>query len=199
MYLLYVIVLAIIVALLRGGRIQNIARHSVRGILLPIAAFLLEAAFPLVFTYFPQHIPLFLPAIVIAEYLLLFIFFFINRGMLSMLWLALGSLLNFVVISLNGFKMPVSLDILNYPKFEEFVLRIKSGELFEYALVTGETKLSFLGDVLYTPLVPGLSFASIGDAMLAVGIFLLIQNMMGAGKKKEVSLEEHPTTYFRFK
>ena len=46
-----------------------------------------------------------------------------------------------------------------------------------------DAPLLFLGDVIRLPYLPGL--ASVGDLVLAVGVFLLILEIMGARRRKE--------------
>ena len=74
--------------------------------------------------------------------------------------------------------MPVSRSIRELPQFAEMVARIQSGSLAEYVLIDETTRLWWLGDVIHFSWIPGMSFASVGDFFLGIGIFWLVQRMM---------------------
>ena len=100
-----------------------------------------------------------------------------------MLLIGLASLSNLAAMCCNGFRMPVSSAVYDYPVFASFVARVSAGELPEYVIVNHTAPLWFLGDVIPVPYVlPGM--ASVGDVLLGVVIFLLMQQLMGLGKGK---------------
>ncbi len=142
---------------------------------MPVVSFAIEAALPVL------GAKLLAPA-VIAEYALLFAFVFVNRGFRPVWLIALGVLLNALVIFANGFRMPVT-PVVADPAFARFVARVQSGELIEYVLVGWDAPLWFLGDTIpVTRVVPGI--ASAGDFILAAGMFWLIQRFMKPRRKE---------------
>lgn len=169
MILVYMIALSIAVGYVRGGRLKHYLENPLRGIWFPIAAFMIEAAL----SFVDRRL---LAPMVIAEYALLFSFVFVNRRLKPAWLVAVGVLLNALVIFANGFRMPVT-PVVCDPVFERFAQRVLSGELIEYALVGWDAPLWFLGDTIpITRIVPGI--ASVGDFVLAAGMFWLIQLFM---------------------
>ncbi len=180
MLLCYLALLSIAVGWIRGGRLRNFLNYPLRGLPLPIAAFAVEAMFEPFYRltgWAPAH---WLWAAVLLEYALLFIFLFLNRRAVSTWFLAAGTLLNFLVISSNNWRMPVSPDVLSMPGLSSFVQRIEAGTLMEYCIAGPSTRFILLGDVIHFDWVPGMSFASAGDFFMAAGVFLLIQAFMKA-------------------
>lgn len=176
MLLVYFVIAAIPIGYLAGGCLHNIRYARLRFAILPCAAFLLEASFGLLGKLVDGPPSLWLGKAVCAEYLLLTLFIWINHRMRGMDMLGAATLVNFIVISANGFRMPVTPIIYDYPKLYHFVERIQNGLLPEYVLVDWNAPFWFLGDTL--PLGTGL--ASIGDLMMALGVMILIITMMKA-------------------
>lgn len=178
MILVYVIALAVVVGYLRGGRLKHYLDDPLRGLLLPVAAFAIEAALPV----FGRD---YLSVAVIIEYALLILFVILNRGMKPVWLIGAGVTLNALVIFVNGFRMPVT-PVVYHPAFERFVERVQSGELIEYVLVGWDGPLWFLGDTIpITRVVPGI--ASVGDFVLAAGMYWLIQRFMKPEKASKTA------------
>jgi len=97
--------------------------------------------------------------------------------------LGVSALANFTVIAANGFRMPVSPLVYQYPKMAEFVTRIQSGELMEYVLVDWNGPLWFMGDTI--PMFGGL--ASAGDLIMAAAVLIIILDIMDCAKLKKHS------------
>ena len=176
MILVYMIVLAVAVGYLRGGRLKHYLEEPLSGVFLPVAAFAIEAALPV----FGKE---YLGLAVTVEYALIFLFIFVNRRLKPIWLIGAGVVLNALVIFANGFRMPVT-PVVYHPAFERFVERVQSGELFEYVLVGWDGPLWFLGDTIpITRVVPGI--ASVGDFVLAAGMYWLIQRFMKPAEKQE--------------
>ena len=94
--------------------------------------------------------------------------------LITILAVALATALNFAVIACNGFSMPVTPIVYDYPALASLIDRIEAGALPEYALVGWDAPLWFLGDTI--PLFGGL--ASAGDLLMAAGMFLLIFDLL---------------------
>ena len=178
MILVWVLFAAVAVGYLRGGRLKHYLQRPLCWLACPIAAFALEAMIPL-WQRLPVPQTLWLGCMVPTQYTLLLLFCYRNRAFgLSMLLIALASLCNLAAMCCNGFRMPVSPAVYDYPVFASFIQRVLAGELPEYVLVGYDAPLWFLGDVLPVPYVlPGM--ASVGDLLLGAGVFLLIQRIMG--------------------
>jgi len=182
MILVYLLVLAVVVGYIRGGRLNGYLQKPLKGILWPVAGFLLESSF----AWLPRILsapPLsWLWIVVVAEYLCLFIFLFLNRDEKAFWVVALGTAANFAAMAAHQMRMPVSPAIFNDPVLAGFVERVRGGDLIEYVLVGWDAPLWWLGDCIPIPWgVPGV--ASPGDFFMGVGLFWWTQRMMMRGKK----------------
>lgn len=180
MLLVYFVIAAVPIGYLAGGSLNNIKYARLRLVILPCAAFLLEASFLWIDKLVDGPPSVWLAKAVCMEYLLLTLFIWINHRMCGMDMLGAATLVNFIVISANGFRMPVTPLIYDYPELHYLVERIQTGTLPEYVLVDWDAPFWFLGDTL--PLGTGL--ASIGDLMMAVGVMMLIISMMKTKRPK---------------
>lgn len=174
MILLYMIALSVMVAYFRGGRLKYYLDKPLKGIYLPIIAFALEAALE----FGGKKL---LAPMVILEYGLLFAFIFLNWRIRAIRLVAVGVALNALVIFASGFRMPVTPVVFD-PALSEFAERVRAGELIEYVLIGWDAPLWFLSDTIpITRVVPGI--ASIGDVVMAAGMFWLLQYLMAPSRK----------------
>ncbi|HIS91868.1 MAG TPA: DUF5317 domain-containing protein [Candidatus Alectryocaccomicrobium excrementavium] len=172
MLLVYGVAAAILAGYLTGGRARNYLLQPLRGVLLPALALAIEACFGLLAARWdPAR---WLGLATCAEYALLAAFLALNFRQRGVKLLALATALNFAVIALNGFSMPVTPIVYEDPNLAVWITRIESGALPEYTLVGWDAPLWFLGDTI--PLLGGL--ASVGDLLMAAGMFLLVFDLM---------------------
>ncbi len=177
MILAYFILLAIPLSFLCGGRLRYIAENPLRLIWLPPLAFAIEAALSFMQRRIPLPISQWLWIAVSLEYVLIFLFCFLNWKRKPVRLIALASFLNFFVIAWYGFRMPVAPIIHEFPEMASVLERIQSGEIFEYVLVDKGAPFLFLGDALVIPFVHS-GLASIGDIFLGIGVGWLIFHWM---------------------
>jgi hypothetical protein len=113
----------------------------------------------------------------------LFLFLLLNhRRPVWPLFAFAGTLMNFLVISLNGGCMPVSAALLTGAG--ERLSQLASGQVYAYCLAGEHTRLAFLGDVIRLgPAAKPLGFASIGDIVLCVGVGILCWQMTKSEKR----------------
>lgn len=180
MMLLLFAAIGIIAGLICGGSFRGFGRYALSGVLLPVAAYLLKALAARLLV--PQT-----GAVLVSllQYNLLFGFLLSNhRRPIWPLFAFAGTLMNFLVIVLNGGCMPVSAAALGVGS--ERLARLAEGRIYAYCLQDGTTRLSMLGDIirLGTPNMP-LGYASIGDVVLCIGVGILFWQMMRAGKKQD--------------
>ncbi|HEX21032.1 MAG TPA: hypothetical protein ENH19_00075 [Actinobacteria bacterium] len=95
---------------------------------------------------------------------------FINWGILTAL---AGVFLNFLVISING-GMPVSAQAARIAGYRGDFVSLKRVYDGIHLLMSANSRLIFLADILPQPF----GVASIGDLLLALGVFIFIQNKM---------------------
>jgi hypothetical protein len=179
------ILLSIPVGYLMGGKLKNIRNYQTRALGLPIAAFLLEAAAPFLRGLISAPITEWYWMIVVAEYLLLFAFCALNIKSRPVWIIFLACALNFFVIALFGFRMPVSPYAREIPEMAAAVARIDSGEYFRYTMAGASDPFWWLGDVILVPIQRIGGFASIGDLLLGLGCGALFVSWMCAESKKE--------------
>ena len=172
MILLVFAALGFLIGLLTGGSFRGMARYALAGVLLPIAAYLLKAGATLLFA--PQT-----GAIIVSllQYSLIFLFLLLNyRRPIWPLVAFIGSLLNFLVIVLNGGCMPVSASLLSGAG--ERLTQLLEGRVYAYCLTTASTCLPLLGDIIRIgPASMPFGYASVGDIILCIGISILCWQM----------------------
>ena len=177
MILVYLLALAVAVGYLRGGRLSGYLQKPLKGILLPVAAFLIESSFAWLPRILITPAQRWLWLAVMAEYLCLFAFLLLNRDERAFWLVALGTAANFLAMALNQMRMPVSPSIFAFPSLSRFVERVRGGELIEYVLVGWDAPFWWLGDCIPIPWgVPGV--ASAGDFLMGAGLFWWVQRMM---------------------
>lgn len=153
-----------------GGQLRRFEGAGLKWLPLPICALFMQG----LMSFFPGLTA----GMVVISYSLLLLFLFLNRHLGKLfLFAGLGTVCNAVVIAANGFCMPVSERVLAHLS-QEGATALLAGEIPMYCAAGAETNLLFLGDVFYVswPVVGG--FASIGDILLAVGIFFCILKAM---------------------
>jgi hypothetical protein len=187
--------LSLIIGWLRKGSFRNFLHLHLRAYYLLYIAFFLQL---LAFILHRTQPSLFVAILYTLSFLPLILWPILNRHYWEMYLLAIGLLMNFLVITANGGKMPIYLPALRYIHAEEkFLQAAQKGGYFRYKLSNGEEPLFFLSD--YIPFPPhflgesGISYAllrrnifSPGDLIMSLGICFLIQRGMLAkdeGKK----------------
>lgn len=114
-----------------------------------------------------------------GSFLLLLAAVVVNRRLPGMGLLAAGAILNLIVIMANDGRMPVSPAALNVVRQEDLVRSLAEDREPAYTLLTPETRLPFLADVLYLPPALGLDkFFSFGDILIWLAIIHMVQSAM---------------------
>jgi hypothetical protein len=164
LWILVVLAVSVIVGLLRGGKLRNLTEIRVRAWWLLLVGFgaQLGAGF------FPSSRHSLAVGLVLASYIPLLLFVWLNRESAG-LWIAgIGVLMNFTVIALNGGMpvLPVAVELAGGSG--EIVLDAK------HVLLDETTRLPFLADII--PL-PG-SVVSLGDVFLAIGVGVFLEDQL---------------------
>lgn len=162
---LIIVILSGLVGKIRGGSFERLADLQIRGISWAFMALGLRLASAFLAAKGIEIIFLQIIAYCLFAYVL-----WSNLNLPGMKLFALGTLLNFVVIIANGGMMPVSAQAIALAGLPE-----PAGT---HMLLTAETKLWFLADIIPLP-VPFLArVISIGDILIYVGIFYFMQKKM---------------------
>jgi hypothetical protein len=176
MFIFVILILAILVALLRGGKITPLADLNIQWRGLILFGFLIQI---LIFNDFWQKnltLQPLSPFLYIASLVLLLIALAKNRAIPGMKIITLGFLLNSLAITLNGGYMPASVDALIASGWSHH----EPGQINNNSIAAGPTTLlPFLGDIFAIP--KGFIFPnvfSIGDVLIAIGAVYLLQKTM---------------------
>lgn len=174
MFVPFVLVCSIGIALVRGGRLKNLAALQVHHLafffvplLLQIVAFSPLGDIPVGDHSLARFV--YTASLGFAAWAL-----WMNRHLPGIVWIALGLFLNFLVIALNGGFMPVGATAREYAGLTPVLERDMN-----LVPMTDATLLPWLGDIL--PLPRGIPFAtvfSIGDLLIALGGVIFTQKSL---------------------
>lgn len=168
--LAYLLVLATVP--LARGRLIRLADLPLRLPALAIAAIVIQVV---VISVLPSGDHTVHTTLHLASYVLLGAFAFANRHIAGVPIVALGGLLNFIVIAANGGVMPADPDAI-----ASLARTLPKGE-FANSQILEHPKLLFLGDVFATPAsLPIHNIFSIGDGILLIGVFVLVHVACGS-------------------
>lgn len=177
------ITLSLLLGKIRGGKIRNLETLYINGWYLFVASFLIEIISLLIISnnignlgniiedkFFYIHIFI---------YSILIVGLFMNFHDKGLRITLLGSILNFLPLIMNNGRMPVSLKALKYSNLYPQISLLEEGRIVTHSLANKTTKLFLLGDIIPIPkpyLLP--KIISIGDILIALGLFILIQSYM---------------------
>lgn len=131
----------------------------------------------------------------ILIYIIGMIFLWMNRNNKGFPIILLGVFLNFLVMTANGGRMPVSLQAASVLD-PYYVDMLKSGTIIsKHFLMDASTRLPFLGDIIpLSPPYPRTQAISIGDIVMNFGIFLYIVHLLTPSQKKKNTDQLKDTT-----
>lgn len=162
------VALAFLIAFLRGGRLRNLP--DLRLIWLPPLAFALQ----ILNHWIPGTAAAFI--VTVVSYALLGAFVVVNAERQGLRILFLGMLLNLLAMAANGGRIPVDVGAARAVGYD--VAPLLAGLEAKHVAMTATTPLAFLGDVIPVTF-PVARVFSIGDIFIYLGVFLLIQELMG--------------------
>ncbi|KAF6573660.1 DUF5317 domain-containing protein [Paenibacillus polymyxa] len=189
------VLLGLIVGLFRGGWRQGLIRFSqirlIAGWMFPV---LLLVQF--IIFYFQEKwtgLAAINGYLFMGVYVVGLIFLWLNRHHKGFKLIIIGVLMNFIVMAVNGGRMPVSLsasEVLG-PYYTDM---LKSGSVIsKHYMMDASTRLSLLGDII--PLskpYPRTQVISIGDVVMNFGMFLFIQSIMVVKRTTDKQQETNP-------
>jgi Family of unknown function (DUF5317) len=180
------ILIAIIIGFIRGGSFKKFADIRFKmGWVFPVLLLL-----QLVIFYFQNKVG-WVGQVSNLSFMFIYVvgltFLWVNRHHPHFIAIFVGVLLNFIVMAINGGRMPVSMEAAAV--IDPHYLEATKNALYaKHALVTESTKLALLGDII--PLsapYPREQVISIGDIVMNIGVFLFIQSVMVRKKDKLVA------------
>lgn len=190
MFILFAIIIGLLIGFIRGGRIQGITAKKISLWPLGLIGVILQVALHLYYyTGGISAIDSFLPIVNFISYILVLIMFVFNLDDFWTILIAVGTTANFVVIFINGGKMPVAQNIVDGLS-SGLAGTISQGMNGVYTLMDQTTTtLWFLGDYLRIPalgtitsLYGGASGLSVGTIIIMVGLIGWVQYAMSRAK-----------------
>ncbi|QOR66373.1 DUF5317 domain-containing protein [Cytobacillus suaedae] len=171
------IIIALLVALIRGGKITNLSEITLKMgwvfpvlLLFQLIIFSLQNELAWIGTY--SNIAF------IFVYLIGLFFLWLNWDQPGFPIITLGVGLNFIVMVLNGGRMPVSPEAA-LALDPTYINALKHNLYAKHEVITNSTHLAFLGDII--PLsapYPKEQVISIGDIIMNIGVFIFIQRVI---------------------
>lgn len=181
--MLFSVILGIVIGYLLKGDLKNMDVSNLKGIYIAFSSFLIEV---ILFTLVRKGIlnrGLITIIFYSAQYILLFIFVYLNRKNFAILVLGLGFLLNAIAIFSNGGAMPVNPNAIVEAGLAPSIDKINAPAEGLYIVQTADTNFALLGDIIPFKYVFHY-VASIGDLFIYLGIILFIVKEM---KRKPLS------------
>lgn len=172
MLLFLSIIIGLLVGIVRKGNVFQLGNLKLVWIaILPLVAVVL-------YKYYPS-IPFWAKALITSSsYLCVMVFVVANRKYsFAAVFMGLGTLCNYLVIATNSFRMPITMKALSV--YATMTPEAVIAQRADYFVATDGANLMFLGDVMYMPIKYLEGFFSVGDVILAIGMFLLIVQVMG--------------------
>jgi hypothetical protein len=138
------------------------------------------------------------PYAMLISYVVLWCAVWLNQRLPGMRIVLAGITLNLIVIAANGGYMPVRPEALARIGYGDAAYQMQPGSIVlgskDVVLPTQQAPLWMLGDVLVIPEpFPRPTAMSIGDMLLAVGVFLFITQTAGRQTKRQRTLCETQT------
>jgi hypothetical protein len=171
-----------------GGRLKGLLHTEIKLLWLPIIAYLMDVGGAQLAKLLPGFIP-YSWMLITAQYILLFTFIVVNLFRFEFCLFGAGSLMNYLVISFNRFRMPVAENLYldTQGQMAGYVGALSKNEIYRYTLMTPKTIFPFFGDIIFVPLFGG--FASIGDILLAAGMIIILVRGMRSGRTQKRAFE----------
>jgi|YelNatPaOPRAMG01_1025707.scaffolds.fasta_scaffold20929_3 hypothetical protein len=174
-----VAVISFIIALIRGGRVSRLFEIQVGGFTLVLVIVLLTAASAGSRQYLDENVWQRIGGILHILIQIAFLAFFaINLVLPGMKWFLGGWVLNFIPIAANGGKMPVLIKAAQAAGIHEDT----ASPMMQHLWVNNvnDARFGWLSDIIPLPRPPLITpqVGSIGDMLMVIGIFWLIQGAM---------------------
>lgn len=120
-------------------------------------------------------------ASLVASYLLLIAFCVRNFTVPGVAWTLAGTVANFLVMSVNGLRMPAYMSAVRAISPRMATL-LQNAEFGKSVAMGSDTHLNFLGDIFFMKTQPPM-LVSVGDILFAIGIAVLVQHAMRVGRE----------------
>ncbi len=179
------IAILILIATKKSPDITN-RNFEIKGYKLLILTAVIEITAQFLFKRFPSSSLLRYLSLSWLIYFAIFYVAAINIKKSYMMLFFIGTLLNFIAIASNGFKMPVFVsDVLG--DVEAKRLYLQTGQDLIHSLLTDKTNFKFLCDIITIPSpYPFSKTISVGDVFLLAGVFAFWQDLLEGKKSRKI-------------
>ncbi len=179
------LILSLAVGMVRGGSLNRLVDFEFKAFWVVIAAFALQFVLNTADATKAGPVVTYFALIHVAVYAILGYALWANRSTPGIPVVMAGAGLNFLVIAVNGMRMPVSVGVLQWAGMPDQAAALEAGRALTHAVLGPGTRLWFLADVLAIPRPFFRPAAlSLGDILMLVGVFIIVQGaMLGAGAK----------------
>ncbi len=167
-------------ALTAGGSFRGLADiRFKKGWLFP-AAFMLQVVAGILFVRSVAAFEGFTLFSCVLSYALLAVGFWMNRHITGMLIAGAGMMLNAVVMTVNGGRMPVDTSLLEKHGMQGAMGVLEAGADARHIPLDGSTRLDMLADRFHPPSILSVmnGVISIGDMVIAAGLFAMVFGLM---------------------
>ncbi|MBV7504354.1 DUF5317 domain-containing protein [Bacillus sp. sid0103] len=171
------IIISFIVGFLRKGNLRALAQLKLKwGWIFPLLLIVELAVFML--QNDSKILGQISGSIYIVVYVLGLLFLFMNSKNQGFMLILIGVFLNFLVMVINGGRMPVSVEAAAVLD-PGYIEALKDSLYAKHTMLNSSTHLGFLGDVIpISDPYPRTQIISIGDIIMNIGIFFFIQYLM---------------------
>jgi hypothetical protein len=178
MILLVVLAVALIYALLRGGRLEHLALVPIRRSYIMVLALWIQIVIFSSWWQAEAARAVYTNALYVVSLALLMWGVWINRRVPGVAIIGIGLVLNAVVIVANGGTMPASISALKVAGVLAPDATFETLRVTNSSLIHEGTPLWFLGDVFAVPAwIPLANVFSLGDILIgAGGVHFLVRN-----------------------
>jgi Family of unknown function (DUF5317) len=165
LWLALVLFIALVVAILRGGRLVNLGDIELRSWWLLALAIVLQGTTLLLPDTASPGLGV---SLVLISFILLMVLVLLNRDRRGMWLVGIGVLMNFTVIAANG-GMPVMSEAAEVASGFTVSAPDLSGS-FKHTILDETSRITFFADVIPLRLLGIGQVISLGDVLLAVGL-----------------------------
>ena len=170
LWLAIVLFFALVIAMLRGGRLANLGDIELHSWWLLFIAFGLQAGT----AWIPETSDVLGVVMILTSFVLLMVLVMLNRSKPGM-WIAgIGVLMNFTVIALNG-GMPVLAGAAEVASGFTVTDPDLTGS-FKHVVLDDSSRLTFFADVMPLRLAGIGEVISLGDVFLALGLGVFLES-----------------------
>ncbi|QQE79909.1 DUF5317 domain-containing protein [Alicyclobacillus sp. SO9] len=166
------ILVAVLVAWIRGGKLENLVDVKFRFYWIIILAFAVQFMTIFIDTHYVRMIDL-------ITYTAVLVVAFLNRKSLGILLVLIGIVMNYAVMLFNRGRMPVYIPDAEKISSSSQIHSLIAGSYGKQIAMSIHTHLNYLGDIFFVghP-YPIPTLLSAGDLVVAAGVFIFIQSSM---------------------